>query len=260
MKEYLIRPDLRTLRLLSDETRFKMVSLLAEKEMTNSEISRELGVSKATVSHHLRLLEDNGVIEVARVEDTGKIPKKYYRLKKEVIQLVDGKENSIKIKDELLVEFLDALKDIPVRGDMNNEVNVTFLRLLKTAFFSAGIEADPLLYNEGYQIGYEVFYKSIEGEDLKDILTGLSKVWEEFKLGNVEIVSLGNPSIVRVTNCYECAKMPDIGKTFCALDEGIIAGTLDRITGKKYEVKEVKCWGTGYTFCEFEIKERPETH
>jgi predicted hydrocarbon binding protein len=49
--------------------------------------------------------------------------------------------------------------------------------------------------------------------------------------------------------------MPDMGKTLCPSDAGIIAGVLDKTLRKNHSVKEVKCWGTGHDFCEFEINE-----
>ncbi len=86
------------------------------------------------------------------------------------------------------------------------------------------------------------------------MLKELAGIWKKLSLGTVEIVG---ENTIRVKDCYQCGHMPDVGKTLCASDAGIIAGALDRVTGKKYSVRETKCWGTGYDFCEFNIEELP---
>ncbi|MCZ7398610.1 MAG: hypothetical protein O8C62_02845, partial [Candidatus Methanoperedens sp.] len=84
------------------------------------------------------------------------------------------------------------------------------------------------------------------------VLKELADIWKKLELGTIELAEANK---IRVKDCYQCSNMPDVGKPLCPSDAGIIAGVLDKILGKKHSVKEVKCWGTGYDFCEFEIKE-----
>ncbi len=47
----------------SDPARLKIVELLQEKDMTPSEMAKELGLSKPTISHHLNVLKKAGVVD-----------------------------------------------------------------------------------------------------------------------------------------------------------------------------------------------------
>jgi len=56
------------LRALADPTRLQMVSLLAEHpgEVCVCDITRSFDLDQSTISHHLRLLREAGVIECVR--------------------------------------------------------------------------------------------------------------------------------------------------------------------------------------------------
>lgn len=51
---------------LSDPTRLRMVALLAEQELSGSELSEALRISPALVCHHMKALEDTGLVERRR--------------------------------------------------------------------------------------------------------------------------------------------------------------------------------------------------
>jgi ArsR family transcriptional regulator len=48
---------------LGDETRIKIVKLLSEGEQNVEDLTRLLGVSQPTISHHLRVLRENGLVQ-----------------------------------------------------------------------------------------------------------------------------------------------------------------------------------------------------
>ncbi len=50
-------------KALGDSTRYGIVALLKEKSKTASEIADDLGLSKATISHHLVVLREAGIIQ-----------------------------------------------------------------------------------------------------------------------------------------------------------------------------------------------------
>lgn len=52
---------------LADPTRRAILARLAKGEATVSELQRPLGISQPAVSHHLKLLEEAGLIEQSRV-------------------------------------------------------------------------------------------------------------------------------------------------------------------------------------------------
>lgn len=51
------------LKILSDETRLKVLVMLLKREMCVCEIMEELGLSQSLVSHHLRLLRKSGLVK-----------------------------------------------------------------------------------------------------------------------------------------------------------------------------------------------------
>ena len=65
MKEVLIITEPETVKVLSEETRFKILQLLRMGPMTINELTEALGKDRTTVYRHIKLLESAGlVIEV----------------------------------------------------------------------------------------------------------------------------------------------------------------------------------------------------
>ena len=63
--------DLKKLQLifqtLSDYNRLGMIQFICEKERSVGEIVKETKLSQPLVSHHLRVLRDNGILETKRI-------------------------------------------------------------------------------------------------------------------------------------------------------------------------------------------------
>ncbi|KAF0111271.1 MAG: putative ArsR family transcriptional regulator [Chloroflexi bacterium] len=53
-------------KALADETRQKIMSLCCCKQLSVTEIVQQMGVSQPTVSHHLKILRDAGLVKVER--------------------------------------------------------------------------------------------------------------------------------------------------------------------------------------------------
>jgi predicted hydrocarbon binding protein len=176
------------------------------------------------------------------------IAMKFYSVNPNIISVAALKEN--KLTGQIEKEIHEAMA-ARINGS-GGDANIAFLRLLKSTILSTGIDMDKPFYDAGYNIGANVISKQMKASTLKDVLNELAQMWEELKLGSIE---LAGENLIRVKDCYQCGNMPDMGKPLCPSDAGIIAGVLDTVCGKRYSVKEIKCWGTGYEFCEFEIKE-----
>jgi ArsR family transcriptional regulator len=65
-------------KAIADETRQKIMSLCCCKQLSVGDIVQHMGVSQPTVSHHLKILRDAGLV---RVERRGK--EIYYTLNQE---------------------------------------------------------------------------------------------------------------------------------------------------------------------------------
>lgn len=71
-------------KALENDVRAKILDMLAAEEMTIEEIHDELhrrGDEKAetTVRHHVNVLKDAGMVEIARLEEAGGGTRKYYK-------------------------------------------------------------------------------------------------------------------------------------------------------------------------------------
>ena len=67
------------IRLLADFMRAEILHLLGKSPMTETQLSKQLGLTKAAVGYHLRLLLDAGLINIDRVEpEEHGILQKYY--------------------------------------------------------------------------------------------------------------------------------------------------------------------------------------
>jgi DNA-binding transcriptional ArsR family regulator len=72
---------LTAVKILSDENRIKTIQILNTTPCYGYELSQKLGISSSTISHHLSLLSDIGVITPVREEN-----KVYYQVNKDNIR------------------------------------------------------------------------------------------------------------------------------------------------------------------------------
>lgn len=89
-------------KALENDFRAKIVDMLADEELTIEEIHAGLqqrGEKKAetTVRHHVNILQDAGIVELARLEDAGGGTRKYYKSNTRVYsyELPDGAEETL---------------------------------------------------------------------------------------------------------------------------------------------------------------------
>lgn len=100
----MIIKDPEAYQLLADETRRKILYLLRVKEMTVSQISKELGVTSQAIYHHVRKLLKGKMIKVAREERVGHLIESYYRATAEDFILTHGKTRPETLHDRKLAE------------------------------------------------------------------------------------------------------------------------------------------------------------
>ena len=60
------RQTARVARALGDETRLKLLRIIARGEVSCRELTRRVGLAQATVSHHLKVLAEAGLVAARR--------------------------------------------------------------------------------------------------------------------------------------------------------------------------------------------------
>jgi DNA-binding transcriptional ArsR family regulator len=105
--------DPEAFKLLADETRRKVVSLLRVKEMTVSQIAAELNVTPQAVYHHIKKLLKGEMVEVAREERIDHLIESYYRATAETFFCSVGETpRGLEVAKEQMKTVLHALKKL----------------------------------------------------------------------------------------------------------------------------------------------------
>ena len=89
-------------------------------------------------------------------------------------------------------------------------------------------------------------------EDLRLLIT-------DYKMGIVDVFNEkqeddGKTMDIRVYECIECADLPNIGKPLCYFEAGIITGVFKELTKKDVIAEEIRCWTSGFSFCQFDVQ------
>ena len=103
------------LRVFFDETRMTILDLLADAAATTSQIADALGMPKGTVGHHMKVLEQHGMIRVVRTKKVRAIEAKYYGRTARTF-LLGSKHSSDHLEYEPGFLYREALDDLEKAG------------------------------------------------------------------------------------------------------------------------------------------------
>ena len=119
------------LKVLSEPSRLRILTLLMERDMSISDIARVLSLSPATVHHHITQLLDANLIIPTKSEIRGNLVEKYYRIPATGIdssQIWDRLTDPDKVNYRLAVLGMlkgminESIKRIQERGTVDFEV------------------------------------------------------------------------------------------------------------------------------------------
>lgn len=79
LRDVLIIKDPKVAKLFADETRREILHNLKRRELTAADLSRVLDKCHSSISHHLSLLKDAGLVEETRTEAKRNLVQTYYR-------------------------------------------------------------------------------------------------------------------------------------------------------------------------------------
>jgi len=111
----------------------------------------------------------------------------------------------------------------------------------------------PMVANIWYQGGHRLGHAIVSSGRVKN-LDDLKAFMIEHKIGLLDVLENSEDSTkINLYECIACSGIPNIGKAVCTFEAGLIAGVLEKLTGKNLRVVEKYCHGLGHSFCGFEV-------
>lgn len=230
-------------KIIESSTKTKILSLLEMKDLYFDEILAKTGKSKPTLSNHLKILEDRGIIG-SKSDPYDKRKKQFYIKAKQYVELSTEIKSNIDLKDY----FKKSLTQI------DNPVDFYALTLRSIRFFliDSGIDIDPLLYNIGTYMG-ESTYDYIKSPKTEELVENMANFFNKFELGQIKLTE-NDPLTIHIDENFECKDMINIGRSHCAIAKGAFESIFSMHFQSEVLVDEVKCHAKGDEYCSFVIK------
>ncbi len=226
---------------LDSPVKLKILEMLRKGVVSFDDLVEQSGKAKSTISVHLDDLEKQNLIkEKSSLQDKRK---KYFFL------------NSVWVacsEMPIMKQYQRNLDTFEISGLNGDSFIMHIFQTVRYGMEAYGFNPKPIMKLLGRDIGTRL------GPDLKSneastLLQELSEFWKSHKLGDMKI---HNSSTIIITECYHCSKMPNVGKTLCSMDEGILEGIFSSRLGIDYNFKETECFGTGFNHCKFIFEEK----
>jgi hypothetical protein len=159
-----------------------------------------------------------------------------------------------------IADFMHPVRPFLSR-DVGKDVDLRYATSLKIMRFGVpgllGRTGGGAVYLAGVDTGISLVRQSL----VKD-LAAFSKILIDLKIGIPDIFKEeeveGEKRLdIRVYECISCSGLPNIGARVCEYEGGIIAGVLKELTRLRTRATEVRCWASGYTFCDFDVRMSP---
>jgi predicted hydrocarbon binding protein len=222
---------------LDSPVKLKILEMLRKGAASFDDLVEQSGKAKSTISVHLDDLEEQHlIIEKSSPNDKRK---KYFYLNSvcfaysEIPLMTHYQKN------------MDAFEISRLNGD---SLLIHIFQTVRFGMEAYGFDPKPILKRLGRDIGTRLgpeFSNNASG-----LLQELPEFWRSHNLGDMKIINSSSPALV-VTRCYHCSKMPNMGKTLCSMDEGILEGIFSSSLDIDYCFKETECFGTGHQHCKF---------
>lgn len=226
---------------LDGPVKLKILAILKNGVASFDELVEKSGKAKSTISVHLNDLQNMGLIEEKIYAEDKR--KKYFIL------------NSLYLANSqtpLRQEYYKHLSDVEISGSNGNSFLIHLFHTIRFGMEAYGFDPRPIMKKLGKDVGEQIGHE-FKSQNINGILKELTVFWKNQELGDMIVIDGARPGIL-VTNCYHCGRMPDVGKTLCSMDEGIIEGIISNRLDIILEVQEIECYGTGHGHCRFVIE------
>jgi DNA-binding transcriptional ArsR family regulator len=193
-----LNPTTAVLKALQNPTKLKIILLLMNHpRLTVTQMSGDIGVSKANLYHFTAQMVRDGLLTVPEVEVKGNYVEKYYRLKWGTLASVDPAEQRKKVKSLSPAEQSEVLRSFLV--------SVTLMsRKLAEEVGDAGEEELSRIHSAFKDDRLSMTYMTLPDEIYTDTVTKLRKFVDEVREASMEkklpfrdnrIVILGVPQL-----------------------------------------------------------------
>ncbi|MDF1556949.1 MAG: ArsR family transcriptional regulator [ANME-2 cluster archaeon] len=226
---------------LNSPVKLIILQFIGNRSRTFEEIVSATHKAKSTISVHLKdLIEQNLILEH---RDSTDKRKKIFFLNS---QFIAYSQAPIQKNYDLILDRLIHSVDEEI------EFFKTLCHTIRYGLEAYGLNPRPVMKKIGYDIGKRLSVLFVS-DSIEDLLFQIADFWKSHDLGVVEVSGLDQPAIL-VHECFDCSDMPDVGRTLCALDEGLLEGIFQSRLNKSISVEELECFGTGYDHCKFNIQ------
>jgi len=119
------------LRAVADDTRRKILRLLRERAASTTELAEALEQPKGTVAHHVKVLEDVGLIRVVHTRKVRAMTEKYYGRIARLYRIVadEGDFDIAALGAQMLRDASDEVAADAGKGDDPSSIVVTHSRV-----------------------------------------------------------------------------------------------------------------------------------
>lgn len=223
---------------LDSPVKLKILEMLRKGAASFDDLVEQCGKAKSTISVHLDDLEEhNLILEKSSLNDKRK---KYFYLNSVCVAYSEM---------PLMTHYKKNLDTFEISGPNGDSLLMHIFQTIRYGMEAYGFDPKPILKRLGRDIGTRLG-SEFESNNASGLLQELPEFWRSHKLGDMKIINSSTPAVM-VTGCYHCSKMPNVGKTLCSMDEGILEGIFSSRFDIDYCFKETECFGTGYQHCKF---------
>jgi len=232
-----------------------ILSLLSKGQGTTSEIARELGVSKATVSYHTKALIRRDMIEIADVKSIrGGVYSKTYSLKRGGLALVRRKgeqAGSLAKADELFERLLMSWHLEPKRKPAD-ELVIFLYHLFRLLAESDSLDIG-IFEDYGRRVGNELIAPTLK---FTTVRVGLRELTEFLRAEGMAQVTTETrkgeePRLV----CTGCFENKEYGSIVCWFTKGLLTGAMRGKSGKRPQLERLN-QRVGIQGCAYEVRMR----
>jgi predicted hydrocarbon binding protein len=228
-----------------------ILSSLAKGPRNSSDMAKELGVSKATVSYHTKSLVRRGMIEISDVKSVrGGVYSKTFALKPGnlvLVHRVKEQGDSLSKLDEVFERLLMSWHLNPERAPAD-EIKIFLYHAFRLLAESDSLE-DSIFEEFGARVGQELVSGSLKFDTLRGGLKEFVAFLGERKMADMRVESGKNEARIVCSSCFENSEH---GSKVCQFTTGVVEGTLRAKRGAKYTV--VRKESTDIPACVFTIR------